>query len=402
MSETKKREEIVLTQSPQLRRRHAHSVIFRVICMIATWIGVVMLAVLIIDVALDSLKGLNKRVDDDPLMVMHLMDTRPGLNEQMKAEDPDLFQSIERRIEARSRSAERRGEQLTAADKRSIKYDVIAGVVTQEPDYFSENFDLKPAFKDRVIVLGKILHTVLWTHASSNPSQAGFKAALVGSLWLLALTALFSVPIGISAAIYLEEYATQNRLNRFIEVNIANLAGVPSVVYGILGLAVFVRGLNIEGWGLGRTVLAGSLTMSLLILPVIIIAAREAIKAVPDSIRQGAYGLGATKWQVVRHHVLPIALPGILTGIILAMSRAIGETAPLLMIGAMSYIAFVPKHPMEYFTVLPIQIYNWIAQPQKEFHLLAACGILLLLVVLLAMNSLAIYIRYRAQRNLKW
>jgi len=169
---------------------------------------------------------------------------------------------------------------------------------------------------------------------------------------------------------------------------------VPSIVYGILGLAVFVRGI-----GLGRSVLAGALTMSLLILPVIIIASREAIKAVPQSLRQGAMALGATRWQTVRHHVLPSALPGMLTGVILALSRAIGEAAPLIMIGALSYIAFTPKSPMDDFTALPIQIFNWTARPQKEFHSLAAAGIIVLLAVLLLMNAAAVTIRYRAQRS---
>ncbi len=229
---------------------------------------------------------------------------------------------------------------------------------------------------------------------SRFPEKAGILSALAGTLWLISLTAIISVPVGVAAAVYLEEFSRPGRLKTFIEINIANLAGVPSIVYGILGLAVFVRGL-----ALGRSVLAGALTMSLLILPVIIIASREAIKAVPQSLRQGAMALGATRWQTVRHHVMPSALPGMLTGVILALSRAIGETAPMIMIGALTYIAFTPEGPMDDFTALPIQIFNWTARPQKEFHSLAAAGIIVLLVVLLLMNAAAVFIRYRTQRT---
>jgi len=229
---------------------------------------------------------------------------------------------------------------------------------------------------------------------SRFPEKAGILSALAGTLWLIGLTGAISVPVGVAAAVYLEEFSRPGRLKTFIEINIANLAGVPSIVYGLLGLAVFVRGL-----ALGRSVLAGALTMSLLILPVIIIASREAIKAVPQSLRQGAMALGATRWQTVRHHVIPSALPGMLTGVILALSRAIGETAPLIMIGALTYIAFTPNGPMDDFTALPIQIFNWTSRPQKDFHSLAAAGIILLLIVLLIMNAAAVYIRYRTQRT---
>jgi phosphate transport system permease protein len=232
---------------------------------------------------------------------------------------------------------------------------------------------------------------------SRFPTQAGIRAALWGTIWLIGLTALFSIPVGIGAAIYLEEYARRNWLNTLIEINIANLAGTPSIVYGILGLSIFVRWL-----ALGRSVLAGSLTMSLLVLPVTIIASREALRAVPNSIRLAAFALGATRWQTIRAHVLPAALPGILTGVILALSRAIGETAPLIMTGALTYLAFVPTGPLDPFTALPIQIFNWASRPQREFYGLAAAGILVLLVVLLTMNAAAIWIRYRSQRSLRW
>ena len=229
---------------------------------------------------------------------------------------------------------------------------------------------------------------------SRFPEQAGIKSALWGTVWLIILTAGISIPVGVAAAIYLEEFSPKDRLSQLIEVNIGNLAGVPSIVYGILGLVLFVRFL-----ALGRSVLAGSLTMTLLILPVIIIAAREALRAVPDSIRQAAFALGATRWQAVRAQVLPVALPGILTGVILALSRAIGETAPLVMIGALTYVAFVPEGPMDAFTALPIQIFNWASRPQEDFHQLAAAGIIVLLVTLLLMNATAVWIRQRAERT---
>jgi phosphate transport system permease protein len=232
----------------------------------------------------------------------------------------------------------------------------------------------------------------LTSFASRSPERAGVKAALAGSVWLLGLTALIAFPVSVAAAVYLEEYAPRNLATRLIRLNIANLAGVPSIVYGILGLAVFVR-----TFGLGRSIVSGALTLSLLILPGIIIAAQEAVRAVPSSIREAAYGLGATRWQVVSTQVLPMAMPGILTGTILALSRAIGETAPLIMVGAVGFIAFTPKGLGDPFTVLPLQIYNWISRPQEEFHQLAAAGILVLLALLLTMNAAAILLRNRYQ-----
>lgn len=231
---------------------------------------------------------------------------------------------------------------------------------------------------------------------SRFPERAGIRSALLGTLWMLSFTAIIAFPIGVGAAIYLEEYAPNTWITRVIQINIANLAGVPSVVYGLLGLGIFVRGMM-----LGRSILAGSLTMSLLILPLIIVASREAIRAVPPSLREGSLALGASRWQMVYRTVLPSAMPGILTGTILALARAIGETAPLITIGALTYIAFDPSGPMDLFTVLPIQIFNWISLPQEGFHRLAAGGIILLLLVLLITNSIAIVIRYRFERQPK-
>ncbi|WP_397547439.1 phosphate ABC transporter permease PstA [Rhodothermus marinus] len=234
----------------------------------------------------------------------------------------------------------------------------------------------------------------LTSYPSRNPEEAGIKSAIVGSFWLMLLTALFSVPIGVGAAVYLEEYAPRGWFLRLIQLNIANLAGIPSVIYGILGLGLFVR-----FFALGRSLLAGALTMSLLVLPIIVISTQEALRAVPQGIRESAYALGATRWQVVSSHLLPIAAPGILTGIILALSRAVGETAPLVMIGALTFIAFLPESLLDPFTVLPIQIFNWTARPQEEFRGLAAAAIIVLMVFLFLMNLSAILLRNYYERH---
>lgn len=228
---------------------------------------------------------------------------------------------------------------------------------------------------------------------SRNPGNAGIYAAIVGSFWVMLLTAAFSIPIGIATAVYLEEYAPKNRFSDILQINIATLAGMPSIVYGLLGLAIFVR-----YFGFDRSILAGAMTMSLLVLPTIIIAGQGAIRAVPVSLREAAYGLGARRYQVVFGQVVPAAVPGIMTGIILALSRAMGESAPLILIGALSYVAFVPNSVMDAFTVLPVQIFNWAGRPQQAFHELAAGAILVLIVFLFALNLTAIIIRNRFQR----
>lgn len=240
------------------------------------------------------------------------------------------------------------------------------------------------------------LDSRLWNFPSSRVRNAGFQSAVFGTVWAMGIVLVTCLPLGVGAAIYLEEYADKERwYNRVIELNIQNLAAVPSIVYGILGLAFFVR-----GWfALGQTVLAAGLTLALLVLPVVIIASREAIRAVPNSIRAGAFALGATQWQVISRQVLPSAIPGIATGTILALSRAIGEAAPLLLLGALTFITFNPTGPQSAFTVMPIQIFNYISRPQEEFRVLAAAGIVLLLAMLLLMNSFAIWLRNRyAQR----
>jgi phosphate transport system permease protein len=241
-------------------------------------------------------------------------------------------------------------------------------------------------------------------------SQAGILSAWVGTCLIMLVTALAAVPMGIAAGVYLEEYASKNWLTAIIEINIANLAGVPSIVYGLMALGLFVYQLK-----LGQSILSAGLTLALLILPIVIVATRESIRAVPSSMREAAYALGATKWQTTRDHVLPYSMGGVLTGVIIALSRAIGETAPLITIGALTFIAFLPDSPFKSefpfvsfdwlnspFTVMPIQMFNWVSRPQQEFHLNAAATGLILMVMTLLMNGIAIYFRYRFRKRIKW
>jgi phosphate transport system permease protein len=244
---------------------------------------------------------------------------------------------------------------------------------------------------------GRINWQFITSLPSRIPAKAGILTALVGTLWILFLTALIAVPIGISAGIYLEEYTKRSRLQDFFEVNITNLAGVPSIIYGLLGLEIFCRLMN-----MGGSILAGACTLSLLILPIIVVSTREALKAVPKSLREASYALGATKWQTIRMQILPASSGGIVTGIILSLARAIGETAPLIVVGALAYVPFVPKSPTDQFTVLPIQIFNWISRPQKGFAINSAAGILILLVITFLMNGVALYFRNKWQKKVKW
>jgi len=244
--------------------------------------------------------------------------------------------------------------------------------------------------------------TVSWDFVNRFPSRfaekAGIKPALIGSLYLIGLTALFSVPIGVGTAIYLEEYTPKSRWRTLVQVNIANLAGVPSIVYGLLGLGLFVRAMQ-----LNRSLVAGALTLTLVVLPIVIMVAQESLRAVPSTVRQASYALGASRWQTVRHQLLPAALPGILTGVILALSRALGEAAPLVAIGAATYVRFLPEDILkDEFTALPLQIFSWTDQPQKGFHEVAAAGIVVLLVVLVSMNAIAVVLRYRFGKNKRW
>jgi phosphate transport system permease protein len=260
-----------------------------------------------------------------------------------------------------------------------------------------------------LVVLGVFLIDIIiegsrrldWDFLTSLPSRrasrAGILTAWVGTLWILVLTTLIALPLGVAAGLYLEEYGKKSRWGDFLEINIANLAGVPSIIYGLLGLEIFVRQMR-----LGSSLLAGALTLSLLILPIIIVTTREAIKAVPRSIRDGSYALGASKWQTVWNQVLPASFGSILTGIILALSRAVGETAPLIVIGALAYVPFTPSSPLDEFTVLPIQIFNWTSRPQAAFLENAAAAIIVLLVITFLLNGIAVYLRNRQQRKIKW
>jgi phosphate transport system permease protein len=260
-----------------------------------------------------------------------------------------------------------------------------------------------------IAALGLLLFNVLstglsridWAFLTEGPSRkaasAGIFTALIGSLWIMVMTAVIAFPIGISAAIYLEEYAKKSRLANILEINISNLAGVPSIIYGLLGLELFARMM-----GLGGSILTGSLTLALLILPIIIVSTREALKTVPYTIREASYALGATKWQTIWRQVLPASISGIFTGVILALSRAVGETAPLIVIGAFTFVSSAPTGLMDGFTVLPIQIFNWVSRPQQAFSINAAAAIIVLLSMTFIMNGIAVYLRHRWQKKIKW
>lgn len=260
-----------------------------------------------------------------------------------------------------------------------------------------------------ILVLGLLLYNVFstglsridWDFMTSFPSRraakAGIYAAWTGTLWIMFLTALIAFPIGVAAGIYMEEYNNKSKLSNIIEINISNLAGVPSIIYGLLGLEIFARAM-----GLGGSILTGALTLSLLILPIIIVSTRESLKTVPYTIREASYALGASKWQTIWAQVLPASLPGIVTGVILAISRAIGETAPLVVIGALTFVSFIPLGVLDEFTVMPIQIFNWVSRPQVAFTQNAAAAIIILLSITFIMNGIAVYLRYRWQKKVKW
>lgn len=282
-----------------------------------------------------------------------------------------------------SRARRRRADLLFQATALFVLVAALAGLAALVGDVWRDGAD-------------RLSWSFLTSFPSRRAEQAGLFHALVGSLFVIGLTAAMALPVGVAAAVYLEEYGGRSRIARLIELNIANLAAVPSIIYGLLGLGLFVRAM-----GMGRSVLAGAATLALLALPVVILSTREALRTVPSTIREASYALGATQWQTIRHQVLPMALPGILTGLILALSRAIGETAPLITIGALTYIPFAPDSVWSAFTVLPIQIFNWVSRPQAAFKANAAAGILVLLAMLLTMNALAVVLRDRAQRKVR-
>lgn len=326
--------------------------------------------------------------------------------------EENIRSGVYTRLENEKPFAERSREDVMTIARERVLEESVASTWTLSRSLFNRaEIDAEVAEKYPEAMLrfkSWITPGFLATPMSSEPIIAGVRTALLGSIWMIAITMLVAFPLGVGAAIYLEEYAVDNQINRIIQTNINNLAGVPSIIYGMLGLAIFVRMLEPltsgawfgSGESNGRTLLAAGLTMALLILPIIIINAQEAIRAVPNSLRQASYGLGATQWQTIWNHVLPVSMPGVLTGTILAMSRAIGETAPLIVIGASTFIVSDPDGPFSKFTVLPIIIYNWTSRPQDEFRNIAAAAIVVLLVMLLALNSAAILLRNRYRRSL--
>lgn len=399
-----------------LRARHRSGRLWQLLFMASTIVGIVVLTALLFSILNGAfgLAAVQAKLDPGDLAV-------EGVPIEEQAKD-QLVQVLEARLRP---AVFRRLETEKPFEQRSRKevYDLVIERVVQ-PEV-EQTWPLFDSLLHRRAILSEIAESyptagvqfISWidgkflvTPQSSEPERAGVRTAILGSLWTIAITIAVAFPVGVCAAIYLEEYAAHSWVNRIIHTNINNLAGVPSIIYGMLGLAVFVRALErlTSGslFGLadpttanGRTILSAGLTLALLILPVIIISGREAIRAVPASLREASLALGATKWQTVWAHVLPGALPGILTGTILAVSRAIGETAPLVVIGASTFISKDPSGPFSKFTTLPIQIYQWTSRPQAEFRNIAAAAIIVLLVLLLALNATAILLRNRASRR---
>jgi len=413
----KGRGESLANYNVNTKGRRRKGSIWRWIFQLSTMIGIIALLALLLNI-INGAFGyavLEAKVDPATLAVNGV-----PLEEQSKGQLIDVLQSklssgAFNKLERDQPFAERsRANVYQLVIERLVKYDIKAS--WQLWDSLTHSGEIKATVARDYP--NAQLRFISWFTAdfvsrpqSSEALTAGVRTAILGSLWTILFTLLLAFPLGVGAAIYLEEYATDNRLNRLIRTNINNLAGVPSIVYGILGLAIFVRTLEPltsgELFGLvdpttanGRTVLAAGLTLGLLVLPIIIINAQEAIRAVPQSLRKASYGLGATKWQTIWSHVLPNAMPGILTGTILAISRAIGETAPLVVVGASTAISFDPASPFSKFTTLPIQIYQWTSRPQDEFRSLAAAAILVLLVILLGLNASAILLRNRFSRRL--
>jgi phosphate transport system permease protein len=401
---------------PNLPRRHRRGLAWRIFFQISTFVGLIALATLLLTIINDSFGYvvLENRVEPETLAVNGVPLEDLPKEELMRILQENISAGLFRRFE-RDLSFEERSQVDV--------YNLILGRVIDpkvvntwklDQSLFQRNTVLSEAAEKypnaKLQFKSWIDGKFLTSPQSSVPLTAGVRTALLGSIWTILITILVAFPVGIGAAIYLEEYASDNRLNRLFQTNINNLAGVPSIIYGMLGLAIFVRTLQAltsgSAFGVvdpttsnGRTILSASLTLALLVLPLIIINAQEAIRAVPNSLRQASYGLGGTKWQTVWYHVLPNAIPGILTGTILAVSRALGETAPLVVIGAATYITFDPDGPFSKFTTLPIQIYQWTSRPQAEYRHIAAAAIMVLLGMLLSLNAVAILLRNRFGRR---
>lgn len=399
-------------ESANMRRRYRGARIWRAVFFISVSVAIIALATLLISV-INQVFGYTIVVDKiSPAEISAV---------PLETLDSEALQAILRQKLTRNRIRTIERELPLAERSQSDLYSLVNDEVVEPRVVKSYNLDrslleraqieadLAQFPEGRLVFRSWLNRAFLTEPMSSKPEEAGVRPALLGSLLLIVITIAFAFPIGTGTAIYLEEYAdSRNRLNRLIQTNIENLAGVPSIVYGMLGLAVFVRALRIftsgdvfgvDAGGTGRTILSAGLTLSLLILPVIIINAQEAIRAVPSSLRQASYGLGATRWQTIWNHVLPYAMPGIMTGSILAISRAMGETAPLIVVGASTLITQDPSGIFSKFTALPIQIYNWTSRPQEEFRHIAAAAILVLLLTLLSVNAFAIILRNRFSRR---
>lgn len=395
-----------------VQRRQRNGRIWAVVFQAATLIGILALTALLYNIATESfgLVAMENEVNPAELAIAGVPLEELSKEQLQTILEANISAGLMRRFENDQPFAERSRESVyELVMERVVKPTIVATWPLQTSLFQRGRIEQEVAEK----YPGAVLQFRSWVNPhfvtstqSSVPIQAGVRTALFGSLWVILITILFAFPIGVGAAIYLEEYAEDNPINRLIQTNINNLAGVPSIIYGMLGLAIFVRVMEPVTSGAflggvdsatanGRTIFSAGLTLGLLILPMIIINGQEAIRAVPSTLRQAGYGLGATQWQVIWHHVLPSAMSGIMTGTILSMSRAIGETAPLVVIGASTFIAVDPNGPFSKFTVLPIQIYQWTSRPQDEFRNLAAAAILVLLALLLTLNASAVLLRNR-------
>jgi phosphate transport system permease protein len=401
----------------RLAERKRTGAIWHALFMIATMIGIVALTALLYTVVIQSfgLVAVENKTDPATLAVNGVPLEELDKDQLVVILQAGISQGVMRRYESEQPFAERSRDNVYALVMERVVQPKIVGSWPLTESWFGRKAIEAEVAKEhpeaRLVFRSWLRPTFLTRPQASSPELAGVRTAILGSLWTILITLLVALPIGVGAAIYLEEYAGDSWLTRAIQTNITNLAGVPSIIYGMLGLAIFVRMLEPLTSGTlfgavdpstanGRTILSAGLTLALLILPLLIINSQEAIRAVPRSLRQASYGLGATQWQTIWHHVFPSALPGILTGNILAISRAIGETAPLVVIGASTFIVMDPNGPFAKFTTLPIQIYQWTARPQAEFRNIAAAAIIVLLVMLLSLNAAAVLLRNRHTRRL--
>ena len=399
-----------------LASRHRTGTIWRVIFQTSTIIGIIALSALLYNIINQTIGyvALEKEIPPETLAVGNIPLENLPKEELVRILQENVSKGLYRRLERDQPFDERsREDVLNLVIERVVNPQVVKTWLLSDSilNRAKIQAELKENYPDAELVfMSWINQDFVTAPQSSIPLYAGVRTAIFGSLWTIAITIIFAFPLGVGAAIYLEEYARDNWINRLIQTNINNLAGVPSIIYGMLGLAIFVRALEPLTSGTmfgfadpttsnGRTIMSAGLTLALLILPLIIINGQEAIRAVPNSLRQASFGLGATQWQTIWNHVLPNAMPGILTGTILAISRAIGETAPLVVIGAATYITFDPDSPFSKFTTLPIQIYQWTARPQEEFRNIAAAAIVALLILLFALNAAAVLLRNRFYRR---